>query len=54
MNKNLGLILKVVAFAMGIALVVMALTGSIASNTGFAMAGIGLLALALDSLMGRK
>ena len=51
MNKNFGLLLKGLALAMGLALIVMAILGSASSRTGGLLAGIGIFAIALESFL---
>ncbi len=48
MNKNLvPIILKGIAVAMGVAVVVMNMLGSLSNGTAFNLLGLGLLALAI-------
>lgn len=51
MNKNLlEIIFEGVAFAMGIAVIVLNIIGALAMTTGMSLLGIGLAALAVGSL----
>jgi hypothetical protein len=50
MNKTLSIILKGIAVAMGIAVVVLNILGNLATNTGFSLLGIGLAVLAIAAL----
>ncbi len=54
MNKTSGLVFTAVAFALGVAVIVMGISNSLSANSGFVMLGIGLVALALRSFMERK
>lgn len=51
MNKNIiSIALKGVALAMGVAVIVINILGSLTANTAINLLGIGLVALALEAL----
>ncbi len=49
-KKTLSTILKAVAVAMGIAVIVLNILGSLAAGTAFSLLGIGLASLAVAAL----
>lgn len=49
-EKLLGLVLRAVALAMGVAVVVTSLLGKIETRSAFSMMGVGLACLAIDRL----
>lgn len=51
MNKTLGMLLKGISLAMGIALIIVSILGTVSSNTGFAIVGVGIFAIALESFL---
>jgi hypothetical protein len=51
MNKTIGLVLRAIALAMSIAVIVLGIIGSLSSDTGLTLIGIGLFALALESFL---
>ena len=50
MNKTFSLILRGLALAMGVALIVLAILGNLDVKNGFILTGVGLFALAVDRL----
>ena len=50
MRKIFGMFLKVLALVLGILLIVLPRIGSISNQTGFILAGIGIFAVAFESI----
>lgn len=49
-SEIISLVLRAVALAMGVAVVVLGILGAVQAETSIALLGIGLFALALDAL----
>ena len=49
--KMFGILLKLVALVLGCVLVVLAIGGPLSNELGFALAGSGIVAIALESLI---
>jgi len=50
MNKVMNIVFKGIAVAMGIAVVVMSILGTLDASNGIMLLGVGLTALAIDAL----
>lgn len=53
-QEIIGLILKAVPLAMGVAVTVLSIIGEISVSSGFILLGIGLVCLSVGALSGRK
>ena len=51
MSRTYGMILRILALAIGIALIIIPISGSISNKTGFILAGIGIFAIAFESFL---
>jgi hypothetical protein len=51
MRKKFGIVLKAIALAMGIVLIVIPTIGTISYRTGFILAGIGIFSIAFESFL---
>jgi hypothetical protein len=51
MNKTYGLVLKVTALVIGVLLMILSIIGNTSDAVLFALSGVGIFAIALESLL---